>query len=270
MTGVVERFHVNVAGPATGSPLMFAHGFGCDQHMWRFVASAFEHDHRVILFDHIGCGRSDASAFDAVEYQDLERYATDIISILTELDVGPTVFVGHSVSAMMGVLASIARPELFKALVLVGPSPRYVNDAGYVGGFDRTDIDGLLSSLESNYLGWSRSMAPVIMSHPDRPELSDELVESFCRVDPAIARQFARVTFLSDNRVDLRDVTVPTLVVQCRDDVIAPVTVGEFVNREIADSELTMIETSGHCPHLSEPESTIEAIRRFVDRRLGA
>lgn len=268
MADVRERFHVNVSGAPTGTPMVFAHGFGCDQNMWRLVAPAFEHDHRVALFDHIGCGRSDASSFDAAEYRDLERYAADIISILIDLGAGPAVFVGHSVSAIMGVIASIARPDLFAALVLVGPSPKYVNDDGYFGGFDRDDIDGLLGSLENNYLGWSRAMAPVIMAHADRPELSDELAESFCRVDPTIARQFARVTFLSDNRAELGQVTVPTLVVQCRDDAIAPVPVGEFVNSEIPDSEFAMIETSGHCPHLSDPDQTIAAIRSFIDRRL--
>jgi sigma-B regulation protein RsbQ len=268
MTELAQRFNINVSGAPGGRPIVFAHGFGCDQNMWRFVAPAFEANHTVVLFDHIGCGRSDATAFDPDEYSNLDRYADDVISVVADLDLGSAVFVGHSVSATMGVLASIKRPELFAALVLLGPSPRYVNDDGYVGGFERTDIDALLESLASNYLGWSRSMASVIVAHDHRPELSDELVESFCRVEPSIALQFARVTFLGDNRSDLTDVAIPTLIVQCSDDAIAPVEVGEFVQRSIAGSELAMIETAGHCPHLTDPRATIDAITSFLDRRL--
>ncbi|NND74880.1 MAG: alpha/beta hydrolase [Ilumatobacter sp.] len=266
MTNVIERNNVKVSGVASGQPMIFAHGFGCDQQMWRWVVPAFEHDHHIVLFDHVGCGGSDASAYDPQSYGTLDRYAADVLELIHELDLRDVVFVGHSVSSMIGVLASIAEPDRFAGLVLVGPSPRYIDDGEYVGGFQASDIDELLDSLDSNYLGWSRAMAPTIMGNPDRPELGEELSESFCRVDPAIARQFARVTFLGDNRADLERVTVPTLVVQCSDDVIAPTAVGTYVHERIADSALEILDVSGHCPNLSAPDQTAEAIRRFVDR----
>lgn len=244
--------------------MVFAHGFGCGQEMWRHVTPAFVADHRIVTFDHIGCGASDSSGYDPGDYSTLDRYARDVVDIVSELDLTDVVFVGHSVSAMIGVLASRVAPERFGALVLVAPSPRYIDDDGYVGGFSEFDIDELLESLDSNYLGWSGATAPVIMGNPDRPELSRELEESFCRVDPAIARQFARVTFLSDNRDDLDHVDVPTLVLQCSDDVIAPPTVGSFVNERIRHSELKVLDVSGHCPNLSAPAETSAAIREFL------
>jgi sigma-B regulation protein RsbQ len=244
--------------------MLFAHGFGCDQNMWRYVAPAFEDRYRVILYDHVGAGKSDAAAYDREKYSSLDGYAADILDICRELELDDVVFVGHSVAAMMGVLAAVEEPSRFAALVLVGPSPRYLDDDGYTGGFSREDIDGLLESLESNYLGWSVAMAPVIMGNEDRPELGEELTNSFCRADPAIARHFARVTFLSDNRADLAGVDVPTLVLQCKEDVIAPVAVGEFVQRELPRADLALLDATGHCPNLSAPEETIEAIERFL------
>jgi len=243
---------------------MFAHGFGCDQNMWRFVAPAFEKDHRVILFDHIGAGGSDLAAYDRERYSSLQGYAADVLEICRELDLDNVIFVGHSVSAMIGILAASREPQRFAGLVLVGPSPRYINDDGYVGGFSRADIEGLLDSLDSNYLGWSSAMAPVIMGNPDRPQLGEELANSFCRMDPDIARQFARVTFLSDNRTDLASVLVPTLVLQCTDDLIAPDAVGQFVHEHIAGSRLVRLNATGHCPNLSAPQETTAAIREFV------
>ncbi len=263
---VLRRNNVKVSGAADGPPMMFAHGFGCDQQMWRWVTPAFADDHRIVLFDHVGCGGSDASAYDPASYESLDRYAADVLDIIRELDLRDVVFVGHSVSSMIGVLASIAEPDRFAGLVLVGPSPRYIDDEGYVGGFRESDINELLDSLDSNYLGWSRAMAPTIMGNADRPELGEELTDSFCRVDPAIARQFARVTFLGDNRADLDRVAVPTLILQCSDDVIAPTAVGEYVHERIADSTIEVLDVSGHCPNLSAPEQTAQAIRRFVDR----
>ena len=251
-------------GRAVDRPMLFAHGFGCDQSMWRFVAPAFTDSHRVVLFDYVGAGSADAAAFDAERHDSLEGYARDVIEICEALDLRDVVFVGHSVSSMIGVLAHLDRPDLFSALVLVGPSPRYIDDEGYVGGFSEADIHELLGSLESNYLGWSSAMAPVIMGNDDRPELGQELTASFCRADPEIARRFARVTFLSDNRADLSAVSVPTLVLQCRDDVIAPVEVGEFVQQAIGGSTLTMLDATGHCPHLSAPDDTTAAIRDFL------
>ena len=243
---------------------MFAHGFGCDQNMWRLVAPRFEDRFRVVTFDFVGAGRSDASAYDEDRYASLDGYAADVVELLDELALGPVVFVGHSVSSMIGVLASIARPELFDRLVLVGPSARYIDDGDYVGGFSASDIDELLESMSSNYLGWSHAITPAIMGNDDRPELSAELDESFCRADPRIARQFAEVTFRSDNRADLPDVTVPTLVLQCRDDVIAPLTAGEHVRDHVPDAKYVLLDATGHCPHLSAPGATAAAIDEFV------
>jgi len=245
--------------------MLFAHGFGCDQNMWRLVAPAFESAHQVVLFDHVGAGQSDASAYDRKKYATLDGYATDVLEICRELELSDVIFVGHSVSAMIGVLAARREPHRFKALVLVGPSPRYVDDGDYVGGFSRQDIEGLLSSLDSNYLGWSSSMAPVIMGNADRPELGDELTNSFCRTDPEIASHFARVTFFSDNRQDLGFVRTPALILQCSDDIIAPYAVGEYVHRHLTGSQLVVMEATGHCPNLSAPAETVGAIRRFID-----
>jgi sigma-B regulation protein RsbQ len=245
--------------------MVFAHGFGCDQAMWRFVAPDFEVDHRVVLFDHVGAGRSDLTAYDPEKYGSLRGYASDIVQICRDLGLSDVVLVGHSVSAMIGVLALQEAPELFGAMVMIGPNPRYVDDGDYVGGFSRADIGGLLDALDSNHLGWSAQMAPVIMgNHPDHPELAEELTNSFCRTDPDIARQFARVTFLSDNRADLADVAVPTLVLQCSEDVIAPDVVGAYVHEAVAGSAFTRLAATGHVPHLSAPEETTAAIRAFL------
>ena len=255
---------MTVSGAPTGRPMVFAHGFGCDQAMWRFVAPDFEVDHRVVLFDHVGAGRSDLTAYDPQKYGSLHGYASDVIEICRAIGLRDVVFVGHSVSAMIGVLALKEAPELFGALVMVGPNPRYVDDGGYVGGFTRADILGLLDALDSNHLGWSTQMAPVIMGNPDKPELTEELTNSFCRTDPDIARQFARVTFLSDNRADLPDVCVPTLVLQCSEDVIAPDVVGRYVHEHVRGSTFTRLSAVGHVPHLSAPEETTAAIRAFL------
>ena len=244
--------------------MVFAHGFGCDQNMWRLVAPAFEHDFRTVLFDQVGAGASDLSAYDPQRYGTLDGYAADLVEIATELALLDAVFVGHSVSAMIGVLASLADPSPFGTLVLVSPSPRYIDDGSYRGGFSAADIDDLLASLADNHLGWSAMMAPVIMANADRPELGKELTDSFCRTDPAIARDFARVTFTSDNRADLAKVTARTLVLQCDEDVIAPVAVGEYVRDHIADSEMVLLQATGHCPNLSAPQEVIAAIRAFT------
>ncbi len=244
--------------------MVFAHGFGCDQHMWRFVAPAFEADHRVVLFDHLGAGASDASAYDPARYSSLDAYADDVVEICRALGLTGATFVGHSVSSMIGMLAADRAPELIGRLVMVAPSPRYIDDEGYTGGFSRADIEELLESLDSNFLGWSSAMAPVIMGNADRPDLGAELTESFCRTDPEIAAQFARVTFMSDNRGDLGRVRVPTLVLQCSDDAIAPQAVGEYVHREIAGSRFVRLRATGHCPNLSAPEETTQAIRAFA------
>jgi sigma-B regulation protein RsbQ len=261
---VLQRNNVQLSGRETGQPMVFAHGFGCDQNMWRFVAPAFADEYRIVLFDHVGAGQSDLSGYSRAKYSSLQGYANDVLDLCRELDLTRVVFVGHSVSAAIGVLAAVQEPERFDALVLVGPSPCYIDDGDYVGGFSREDIEGLLESLDSNYLGWSSAMAPVIMGNPDRPELGTELTNSFCRTDPAIARHFARVTFLSDNRADLPKVKVRSLILQCSEDAIAPRCVGEYVHRNIPGSELVLMKATGHCPNLSAPEETIAAIQRFL------
>jgi sigma-B regulation protein RsbQ len=261
---VLARNNVTVSGDPAAPAMILAHGFGCDQNMWRFVAPAFEATHRVVLFDHVGFGASDHAAWDPQRYATLEGYARDILEICRELEITGAVFVGHSVSSMIGVLAANADPERFDRLVLVGPSPRYIDEDGYVGGFTRADIDELLDSLASNYLGWSSAMAPVIVGNPDRPELGEELTNSFCRTDPDIAAHFARVTFLSDNRADLDVLQTPSLVLQCSDDAIAPQVVGEYVHARIPDSELVLMRAVGHCPNLSSPDELISAIRAYL------
>jgi sigma-B regulation protein RsbQ len=244
--------------------MLFAHGFGCDQNMWRHVWPAFADEYRIVLFDHVGAGGSELGAYDRTKYDSLQGYADDVLELCRELELRDVVFVGHSVSAMIGVLAAAREPGRFSKLVLIGPSPRYIDADDYVGGFTREDIEGLLDSLDSNFLGWSQAYAPAIMGAGQPAELQDELTNSFCRTDPEIARHFARVTFLSDNRSDLTTVEVPTLVLQCSDDVIAPDTVGEYVHREIRGSTLVRLRATGHCPNLSAPEETIAAIKDFL------
>jgi sigma-B regulation protein RsbQ len=258
------RNDVRVSGVSDGRPMVFAHGYGCDQNMWRFVTPDFEVDHQVVTFDHVGFGQSDLSAYDREKYNSLRGYAADVVEILREHGLSDVVFVGHSVSAMIGVLAYRQAPELFGALVMVGPSARYVDDGEYVGGFSRQAISELLDALDANHLSWSATMAPVIMGNPDRPELADELTGSFCRTDPDVAREFARVAFLSDNRADLPHVAVPTVVLQCSEDVIAPEPAGRYVHEHIAGSVFTQLAATGHCPNLSAPEETTAAIRAFL------
>jgi sigma-B regulation protein RsbQ len=262
--GVATKYNVKIHGRDDGQPVLFAHGFGCDQNMWRWMTPAFEADYRVILFDYVGAGDSDVTAYDEERYSSLAGYAADVLEICRELDLSDVIFVGHSVSSMIGALAVIEEPDRFSKLVMVGPSPRYVDDEGYVGGFTHEDILELLDSLESNYLGWSHAMAPAIMANPDRPELSAELEASFCRTDPAIAGQFARVTFLSDNRADLARLRTPTLILQSAEDVIAPHVVGEFVHEAVPNSTLVTLNATGHCPHLSASDETTAAILSFL------
>ncbi|MFT4745525.1 MAG: sigma-B regulation protein RsbQ [Nonlabens sp.] len=262
--GIHKRNAVSVTGLADGRPMVFAHGYGCDQEMWRFVAPAFETDHRVVLFDHVGAGSSDLSAYDRVRYGTLDGFARDVVEICQSLDLSDVVLVGHSVSSMIGALAAIDAADVIGALVMISPSPRYINDGPYHGGFTHEDIDGLLRTMDHNHLGWSQQMAKTVLRRPDQPELEAELSNSFCRTDPEIARHFARTTFLSDNRHDLKHVPVPTLVIQVADDALAPVEVGSFVAEQLPQSELRILDTAGHCPHLTAPELTIPAIREFL------
>lgn len=263
-TAIATRNNVTVSGDPDGRAIVFAHGFGCNQHVWRHVAPAFETDYRVILFDHVGAGGSDLTAYDFAKYDSLHGYADDLLEILDDLDVADAVFVGHSVSAMIGVLAAERDPSRFGALVLVNPSPRYTNADGYDGGFEREDIDAMLDDLDSNYFGWSSAIAPLMMANPERPELGEELTGNFCSTDPTIARHFAHVTFLSDNRADLAAVTVPTLVVRCSSDIIAPSAVTRFVHEQIEGSELVTLAATGHIPNLSAPEELRAAILAYL------
>jgi sigma-B regulation protein RsbQ len=259
------RNNVTEVSDSEATPILFAHGFGCDQNMWRSVWPRFADRHRVVLFDHVGAGGSDLSAYDIERYSTLDGYAEDVLEICGELGLSDVVFVGHSVAAMIGVLAAAKEPGIFSRLVLVSPSPRYIDAEDYVGGFSREDIESLLDSMDGNYLGWSSQMAPVIMGNEDRPELGEELTNSFCRTDPEIARRFARVTFLSDNRADLADVVAPSLVLQCREDAIAPEPVGRFVAENLPDARLVILDAVGHCPNLSAPGETASAIEEFLE-----
>jgi sigma-B regulation protein RsbQ len=260
---ILERNNVKLSGQGSRA-MMFAHGFGCDQNMWTSVARAFEPDFKTILFDHVGAGQSDLGAYDSHRYSTLQGYADDVVEIGRALGLTDAVFVGHSVSAMIGALASLKAPGMFSELIMVGPSPRYIDDEQYVGGFSREQVEELLEFLAENHLGWSAAMAPAIMGNPDRPELGETLAGSFCATDPAIAREFARVTFLSDNRADLPEVTARTLVLQCREDIIAPTAVGEYVRDHIPNSRFMLLNATGHCPNLSAPEEVTAAIRAFV------
>jgi sigma-B regulation protein RsbQ len=263
---VLARNDVTVGGRPDGPPMVFAHGFGCDKGMWRYITPAFADTHRLVLFDHVGAGGSDLSAYEPSRYARLDGYAADLLEIIDRLDLPPVVAVGHSVSAMIAVLAAVQRPERFDRLVLVCPSPRYVDDEGYRGGFSQDEIDELLDTMDGNYLGWSAHVAPVIMGNPDRPDLAAELTSSFCRTDPAIARRFARTTFLSDNRADLDEVRTPSLVLQCRHDAIAPMEVGQYVHEHLRGSRLVVLEATGHCPHLSAPQQVVDAVRDYLVR----
>ncbi|SFF98557.1 alpha/beta fold hydrolase [Pontibacter chinhatensis] len=262
---VLKRNNVQVSGKGEKA-MVFAHGYGCDQNMWRFITPAFEDEYKIVLFDHVGNGKSDATAYNKVKYGTLHGYADDVLAICKALDLENAIFVGHSVSAMIGALAAVKEPNRFEKLVMIGPSPCYINDEGYIGGFSREDIDELLESLDSNYLGWSAAMAPVIMGNPGRPELGEELTNSFCRTNPEIAKHFAHTTFLSDNRSDLQKLKTKSLILQCSEDVIAPMEVGKYVHEQIADSEFILLDATGHCPNLSAPEETIAAMKTFLER----
>jgi sigma-B regulation protein RsbQ len=256
-----NNVHVSGDGPAT---MFFVHGFGCDQHMWRLLEPTYAKRYRTVLFDLVGSGDSDHAAYDPKKYDSLQGYADDVVEIVREVGQGPAIFVGHSVSAMIGLLANLKDPEPYAAQLMIGPSPCYINDGDYIGGFTRQDIESLLHTLESNYLGWASTMAPAIMGSPEQPQLGVELTNSFCRTDPEIAKQFARVTFLSDVRPELPKLATPTLIVQCHDDLIAPQAVGEYMHRVLPHSTLTVIQNVGHCPHLSAPCASVDAIDAFL------
>jgi sigma-B regulation protein RsbQ len=261
---VLTRNNVRVFG-AGSQPMVFAHGFGCDQNMWRFVTPAFESDYRIVLFDYVGSGRSDLAAYDAERYATLDGYARDIVEICQALDLKDVILVGHSVSSVIALLAAKLDAARFERLIMIGPSPRYINDPpDYVGGFERQEIEGLLDMMDRNYIGWANFLGPAIMKNPERPELGEELAASFCSTDPVIARRFAEATFFADNRADLADVTVPALILQCSEDMIAPQAVGEYMQRNLANSTLMQMEATGHCPHMSHPEETIRLMQEYL------
>ena len=263
VTDIIKRNNVHVVGNGS-QPMLLAHGFGCDQNMWRFIVPAFEDDYRIVLFDYVGSGKSDLNDYDAEKYSTLGGYADDVLDVIHELDLHDVVFVGHSVSSMIGVLAAKREPDRFERLIMIGPSPRYINDPPYVGGFERSDIEGLLETMEKNYIGWANFLGPVVMQNADRPELAAELTESFCSTDPVIARRFAEATFLADNRTDLAGLQVPSLILQCSDDLIAPRAVGDFVHGSLPQSTFQQMQATGHCPHLSHPDETIELMRAYL------
>jgi sigma-B regulation protein RsbQ len=265
-TNIIQRNNVRVFGEGT-QPMVFAHGFGCDQNMWRYITPAFERDYRIVLFDYVGAGQSDVSAYDAARYRTLDGYTADVLDIVNELDLHDVIFVGHSVSSMIGVLAANKEPDRFSRLIFIGPSPRYINeeDSEYVGGFGRADIDGLFEMMDKNFLGWANFLAPAIMKNPDRPELGEELAHSFCSTDPVMARAFAKATFYSDNRADLDHVTVPSLILQCSDDMVAPLAVGEYLHQRLPDSTLRIMKATGHCPHMSHPEETVQLVQDYLE-----
>ncbi|HUQ66850.1 MAG TPA: alpha/beta hydrolase [Flavitalea sp.] len=260
---VLRRNNVSIFGKGN-KPMLFAHGFGCDQNMWRFITPAFEDDYKIILFDYVGAGKSDKSSYNPDRYATLEGYAQDILEICEELKLEKAIFVGHSVSGMIGLLAAILKTAYFDKLIMIGPSPCYIDDAGYRGGFAKADIENLLTTMEKNYIGWANFLGPAIMGNEERPELSGELTESFCSTDPVIAHQFAEATFFSDNRTDLPHSPVPSLVLQCSDDIIAPLEVGNYMAQHLPMSTLRILKATGHCPHMSAPEETIKYIKEYL------
>lgn len=263
VNSIATRNNIKILGNGPQT-MIFAHGFGCDQNMWRFVVPAFAEDYKIVLFDYVGCGQSNIAAYNPERYRSLDGYAQDVIDVCKELELTDAIFVGHSVSAMIGVLAAIQRPGLFSSMVFIGPSPCYVNDAEYVGGFEQKDLLDLLDVMDNNFIGWANFLAPVVMKNDDRPELSQELEESFCSTDPIITRRFAEATFFSDNRKDLSKINVPVLVMQCADDAIAPDSVGEYTSDRIAGSKFVKLNATGHCPHMSHPDETIAVIKNFL------
>ena len=263
MTTIIKRNNVTVTG-AGEKVMLFAHGFGCDQNAWKYIRNSFAEDHKLVFFDYIGAGKSDINAYDPQKYNSLDGYVTDVLEICDALKLKDVIFIGHSVSCMIGALAAIKRPAIFKKLVFIGPSPCYITKGVYEGAFDQETLDTLFEVMEEDYLSWSKSLAPAIMNKNNAPELGKELADSFCSIDPTIAKQFARVTFLSDNRKDLPLIPIESLTIQCTEDMIAPLATGEYIHQHTPGNTLTIIKAYGHCPHMSNPAETIAAIRAFL------
>ena len=266
---VIARNNVQISGPDDAPVLVFAHGFGCDQTMYSRILPYFEGRYRIVLFDHVGSGRSSLDEYDAVKYATLDQYVDDLIELCHALKLTDVTLIAHSFSALLAIAAGVTSPEIFRELVLLAPTPSYIDDpdTGYEGGFSRADIDGLMESLDDNHLAWAAMMAPVVMKNPEVPQLTDELEESFCRVDPRVMRTFARVAFLSDVRPLLSQVEVPTLIVQCTNDSLAPLHVGEYMEAHMPRATVVVLEAEGHVPQVSAPEETSRAILQFLAER---
>ncbi len=245
--------------------IILAHGFGCNQNVWRHLVAAYKSKYKLILFDFVGAGQSDLSAYDSKRYSSLEGYAKDVLEIIEALNIKNALYIGHSVSCMIGVKAAIAQPSYFSKLIFVSPSPCYINDEEYIGGLDKEDLNNLLELMDSNYLGWSSLLAPQVMGNTDQPELGEELVANFCATDPDIAKEFARVTFLSDNRTDLENIQTESLTLQCFNDILAPLAVGYYIEKKAKGNTLKILQATGHCPHMSAPEETIAAISAYIN-----
>jgi sigma-B regulation protein RsbQ len=260
---IISRYNVTITGKGT-QPILFAHGFGCDQVMWRYVAPAFEDHYKVIRFDYIGHGKAARNVYNRERHASLRGYAQDVLDICHGLELTNVIFVGHSVSSMIGLLASIQEPARFAHLVMVGPSPRYINEGDYHGGFEQKDIEELLDTMDSNFFGWATFMGPAIMGNGDRPALGQEMIDSFCATDLEVARQFAHLTFYGDNRLDLAKSQTPALVIQSLDDLIAPIEVGHYVAQHTPNSTFQLISATGHCPHISAPVETIKVLKDYL------
>lgn len=260
---IIKRNNVNISGQGQ-KVLVFAHGFGCDQYVWDEIAPFFETKYRVVLFDYVGSGRSDKAAYSEERYSTLHGYKQDLLDLCDALQLENIVFIGHSVSSMIGALAAIERPDLMKNLIMIGPSPHYLNEPGYEGGFDKADIEGMLEMMEVDFNKWAEFLAPLVMQNQERPRLIEDFERVLCSNDPVIARRFAKATFLADVRGELEKVKVPTLILQTREDAIAPQAVGEYVHGEIPDSEFKLMDATGHNPHMSHAEETIEKICEYL------
>lgn len=264
IASALRRSNVTVSGQPSPAPaIVFLHGLGADQTSWHRLAPAFEDHYQVLLLDLVGAGKSDTASYDYAKYGSLSAHADDLLAVLHELNLHDIIFVGHSISSMIGVLAAIKEPKRFGRMVLLAPSPRFVNADGYRGGFEQNDIQEMLAAMEANYYGWSEGIASV-MTDANRPELVMELTNSFFQTQPSIAQHFARVTFYADHRADLPFLTTPTLILQCAHDVIAPVAVGTYLHENLPDSQLVIIDTPGHSAHLTAPDATLHEIEVFL------
>lgn len=263
MNTVIERNHVRVIGEGH-QIIVMAHGFGCDQNMWQYITPYFKEQYKIVLFDYVGSGKSDMSAYDAEKYNSLHGYKQDLLEVIEALDLEQVIYFGHSVSSMIGLLAAIEQPQKFKQMIMIGPSPCYLNDEHYKGGFEKSDVEDLLSMMEMNFAGWASFMAPFAMGNEGTSPITEELENTFVSCNPQIAKQFAEVTFYSDYRDTIAKLQVPTLIMQCANDSVVPVEVGYYLHKNIKNSELVILDTRGHYPHISEPKLTVELMNNYL------